>query len=132
MPSPAIEISGEDRLRLESWTRSPTVSAGHVHRARIVLSVAEGAGTSAVARRLGVSRPTVIKWRDRFAAKGIAGLDDEQRSGRPKVVDDAAVIAATSGAAAALSGWALRVAVGSDRTLLAGDHQRPAVTESGM
>ena len=95
MPSPAIEISDEDRLTLESWTRSPTVSAGHVQRARIVLSVAEGAGTTAVARRLGVSRPTVIKWRDRFAALGIAGLEDEHRSGRPKVVDDAAIIAAT-------------------------------------
>jgi len=37
----------------------------------------------------------VIKWRDRFAAHGIAGLDDVQRSGRPKVVDDSAIIAAT-------------------------------------
>jgi transposase len=37
----------------------------------------------------------VIKWRDRFAAHGIVGLDDEQRSGRPKVVDDSAIIAAT-------------------------------------
>ena len=27
--------------------------------------------------------------RDRFAANGIAGLDDEARSGRPKTVDDA-------------------------------------------
>ena len=78
-----------------AWTRSSTVSAGHVERARIVLAVAEGAGTTGAARRVGVSRPTVIKWRDRFAAHGIAGLDDEQRSGRPKAVDDAAIIAAT-------------------------------------
>jgi transposase len=42
-----------------------------------------------------VTRPTVIKWRDRFAAHGLAGLDDEPRSGRPKTVDDAAIIAAT-------------------------------------
>ena len=42
-----------------------------------------------------MSRPTVIKWRDRFAAHGIAGLDDEPRIGRPKTVDDAAIIAAT-------------------------------------
>ena len=34
-------------------------------------------------------------WRDRFAADGLAGLDDEPRSGRPKTVDDAAIIAAT-------------------------------------
>jgi transposase-like protein len=95
MPSSALHVSDEDRTTLESWSRSSTVSAGRAERARIVLSVAGGAGTSATARRLGVSRPTVIKWRDRFAADGIAGLEDEPRSGRPKTIDDAAIIAAT-------------------------------------
>jgi len=95
MPLSALEISPADRATLESWTRSSTMSAGRVERARIVLAVADGAGTSGAARILGVSRPTVIKWRDRFAANGIAGLDDEARSGRPKTVDDAAIIAAT-------------------------------------
>jgi transposase len=95
MPLSALEISTADRETLESWTRSSTMSAGRVERARIVLAVADGAGTSHAARTLGVSRPTVIKWRNRFAANGIAGLDDEVRSGRPKTVDDAAIIAAT-------------------------------------
>jgi transposase len=95
MPSSALEISTADRETLESWTRSSMMPAGRVERARIVLAVADGAGTSGAARMLGVSRPTVIKWRDRFAANGIAGLDDEARSGRPKTVDDAAIIAAT-------------------------------------
>lgn len=95
MPSSALVVSPEDRATLQSWTRSSTASAGHVERARIVLAVADGVGTSAAARLVGVSRPTVIKWRDRFAANGISGLDDEERSGRPKIVDDAAIIAAT-------------------------------------
>jgi transposase-like protein len=95
MPSSALAISDEDRATLESWTRSRSIATGQAERARIVLAVADGAGTSAAARLVGVSRPTVIKWRDRFAAHGVAGLDDEPRSGRPKVVDDAAVIAAT-------------------------------------
>jgi transposase len=60
-----------------------------------VLAVAEGSGTTATARQLGVSRPTVIKWRDRFAALGPAGLDDQPRSGRPETIDDAAIISAT-------------------------------------
>jgi transposase-like protein len=60
-----------------------------------VLAVADGAGTSAAARQVGVSRPTVIKWRDRFAAHGLAGLEDEPRTGRPKTIDYAAIIAAT-------------------------------------
>lgn len=54
--------------------------------------MAGGSGTSETARRIGVTRPTVIKWRDRFAAHGMAGLDDEPRSGRPKQIDDAAII----------------------------------------
>ncbi len=95
MPSSVFEVSDEDRLTLESWTRSSTVPAGRVERARVVLAVAEGVGTSEAARRLGLSRPTVIKWRDRYAAHGIAGLADEARSGRPKRVDDAAILAAT-------------------------------------
>lgn len=95
MPSPALELSDEDRATLASWTRSRTLAAGRAERARIVLAVAGGEGTSAVARRLEVSRPTVIKWRDRFASRGLPGLEGEDRSGRPKTVDDAAVIAAT-------------------------------------
>jgi transposase len=95
MPSSALEINESDRVTLLSWTRSRTASAGRVERARIVLAVADGAGTSGAARLVGVSRPTVIKWRDRFAAHGIAGLEDEPRSGRPKTIDDAAIIAAT-------------------------------------
>jgi len=90
-----LVLHGDDRAQLENWTRSSSVSAGHAERARIVLAVAAGAGTSETARLVGVSRPTVIKWRDRFAAMGLSGLDDEARSGRPKTIDDAAIIAAT-------------------------------------
>jgi transposase len=95
MPSSALAISDQDRVTLESWTRSSTVSAGQRERAQIVLGVADGAGVSGTARTLGVSRPTVIKWRDRFAADGLAGLADQPRSGRPKTIDDAQIIAAT-------------------------------------
>ncbi len=95
MPSSGLSITGEDRATLESLTRSRTASAGQVERARIVLAVADGAGTTGTAELVGVSRPTVIKWRDRFAAHGLAGLGDEPRSGRPKTIDDAAILAAT-------------------------------------
>jgi len=37
----------------------------------------------------------VIHWRERYAADGLTGLDDAERSGRPKMIDDAAIIAAT-------------------------------------
>jgi transposase len=95
MPSSQLTLSDHERATLESWTRCSTVSAGHCERARIVLAIADGVGTSATARMVGVSRPTVIKWRERFAAHGLGGLDDQPRSGRPKTIDDAQIIAAT-------------------------------------
>jgi transposase len=95
MPPSAIVVSDQDRAMLQSWTRSSTVSAGQRERAEIVLAVADGAGVSGAARTLGVSRPTVIKWRDRFAADGLQGLADLPRSGRPKTIDAARIIAAT-------------------------------------
>src|SRR5690606_15047714 len=90
-----VEISDEDRATLLTWTRSSSVRAGLVLRARIVLAAGDGEGTSAIARRLGVSRPTVIQWRDRYAEAGLAGLYDAPRSGRPKSIDDSEIIAAT-------------------------------------
>jgi transposase len=90
-----VDLSAEDRATLEGWARSTTVSAGLATRARIVLAAADREGPSSISRRLGVSRPTVDQWKQRFAEQGVAGLADAPRSGRPKAVDDAAVLAAT-------------------------------------
>jgi transposase len=90
-----LRLDDGDRATLVTWSRSSSVRAGVALRARVVLAVADGEGPSSVARRLRVSRPTVTLWRDRFLANGLDGLDDASRSGRPKVVDDAAILAAT-------------------------------------
>ena len=68
--------------------RSSSVRAGLAQRARIVLLAADGWRTGDRGR-VGVSRPTVIAWRDRYQAKGIAGLHDQDRSGRPRQIDRA-------------------------------------------
>jgi hypothetical protein len=52
-----------DRARLESLIRSSSVRAGLVSRARIVLLAAEGLPNAEIARRTGMSRPTVVDWR---------------------------------------------------------------------
>jgi transposase len=44
-------------------------------RARIVLLAADGESNTAIADKVGVSRPTVIGWRSRYAESGITGLD---------------------------------------------------------
>ena len=75
--------------------RSSTVEAGLAQRARIVLLAAQGVPNAEIARRVGVSRPTVIQWRHRYEAGGISALGDLDRSGRPPVIDDVAVVVAT-------------------------------------
>jgi transposase len=84
-----------DRAELERWTRSSTVEAGAARRARIVLMAAEGVANSRIGEVVGVSGPTVLLWRTRYASKGLAGLRDEARSGRPRTVDHAAIVSAT-------------------------------------
>jgi transposase len=76
-------------------TRRSSVRAGLAQRARIVLLAADGVSNTAIADKVGVSRQTVISWRERYAGGGIGGLHDEPRSGRPRVVDHRAIVAET-------------------------------------
>jgi len=94
-PAPVLGLREGDHEALVRLTRSSSVRAGLAQRARIVLLAAEGASNTAIAEQVGVSRPTVIGWRDRYAGKGMVGLDDEPRSGRPRTIDHAAIITAT-------------------------------------
>src|SRR3954465_7978375 len=95
MRAAPLGLRDGDRERLTAWTRSSTVSAGLAQRARIVLLAADGVSHSEIAGRLGVSRQTVISWRQRYESRGLAGLEDEPRSGRPRAIDHDRIITAT-------------------------------------
>ncbi len=91
MPIPvaaAIELSDDERACLEAWTRRTTSAQGLARRARIVLGAADGRSNTEIAERVGVSRPTVAKWRSRFAGRRLDGLVDEPRPGRPRTITD--------------------------------------------
>jgi transposase len=91
----AVQMPAEDRAELTRWTRAPSLRAGLAQRARIVLLADEGVGTNEIVDRVGVSKPTVIAWKKRYAAEGIAGLDDRPKPGRPPLVDEVAIVLAT-------------------------------------
>jgi len=93
--APALVLRAGDRTRLGDLARLPSVPSGLAKRARIVLLAADGMPNAQIARTVGVSRPTVIGWRDRYAAGGIGALEDEPRSGRPHVIDEIDVVVAT-------------------------------------
>jgi DNA invertase Pin-like site-specific DNA recombinase len=65
-----VQMPGVDRAELGRWTRAPSLPAGLAQRARIVLLADEGVGTNEIAHRVGVSKPTVIAWKRRYAAEG--------------------------------------------------------------
>ena len=60
-----IVLRAGDEPKLSSLVRSSTVEAGLAQRARIVLLAAQGVSNTSIAAMVGVSRPTVIVWRDR-------------------------------------------------------------------
>jgi transposase len=77
-----------------------------------VLLAAEGLSNVEIGQRVGMTRQTVISWRARYAEGGIEALADLPRPGRPPVVDEAAVIAATLNAPPAelgVSHWSARL-----------------------
>jgi transposase len=84
-----------DRERLMSLSRSSAVRAGLAQRARIVLLAADGVSHTEIAELAGVSRPTVISWRQRYERSGLRGLEDQPRSGRPRRIDRDRIITAT-------------------------------------
>jgi transposase len=81
-------LTDVERAELEGWARRRTSAAGLAMRSRIVLAAADGESNTELARRLGLSRSTVKRWRNRFVQARCDGLLDEPRPGRPRLVSD--------------------------------------------
>jgi transposase len=86
-----IRLSDAGRAELESLSRRATAPHRMVLRARIVLLATGDAGNSEIPRRLGICEDTARKWRRRYCEKGLEGLSDALRPGRPRVFSAAVV-----------------------------------------
>ena len=82
----ALPIAADDLPALRRWAQASSISAALSQRAKLLLLAADGVSNTEIAHRLGVSRPTVIGWRRRYAREGLAGLTDRLRPGRPQTV----------------------------------------------
>lgn len=83
-PAPPLAVSDSEAEALRAMTRAGTTQQRTAQRARIVLSAAAGKPNVEIAAEMGVSIPTVLLWRRRFAESGLAGLDDAPHPGRPR------------------------------------------------
>jgi len=77
------------RDELNRMLAAATTPQRMVRRARIVLLRAEGQSQVATAVCVGVNRPVVIHWERRFAALGLAGLEEAPGRGRKPSIPDA-------------------------------------------
>jgi transposase len=76
-------VSEEEREKLERTARSRTAGAGLVRRAQIVGHALEGLKAPEISARMGLCGATVRHWLKRFNARGLQGLEEDVRSGRP-------------------------------------------------
>lgn len=79
-----IELTTAQRVELQWIARSRTSSVRLAKRAQIVLLAAASLQNEQIAEHLGIGRVQVGRWRDRYAADGLAGMaQDRPRGGRP-------------------------------------------------
>ncbi|MGW2765776.1 helix-turn-helix domain-containing protein [Streptomyces sp. NPDC001275] len=79
-----VSLTAAERRRLTKTAWGHKTEFRARLRAQIVLLAARGHSNAAISWHLGVHPDTGRTWRDRFAAQGLAGLEDRKRSGRPK------------------------------------------------
>jgi transposase len=89
MPRPfgtVVELQPEVRSQLEALVRAGSTPQSLAFRCRIVLRAAgtDNPSNLEIAKELDCDRHTVGQWRERFMQKGLGGLQDLPRSGRPR------------------------------------------------
>src|SRR3989441_238000 len=84
-PARALRVRPDDREWLETLVAGGKTPQRVVLRARIVLGAAGGQSNNGLAKELGISRPTLLRWRQRYVEAGVVGLlKDAPRPGRRK------------------------------------------------
>jgi transposase len=91
-----VRLTAAERTTMNKRARGATTAHRDRLRAQIVLAAARGRDNARIAADLRITVDTVRKWRGRFAGRGLDGLTDLPRSGRPRRISEltrAAVVA---------------------------------------
>ena len=86
----SIRLTPAQRQTLLVWQRATRVPAGLARRGRIILLLADGMTITDIAATVGMSRPHVYKWVQRFVQHGLEGLQSQRSYDRrihPRFLD---------------------------------------------
>src|ERR1035441_1547701 len=79
-----VQLTASERKTLKTRARGHKTAHRDRQRALIILLAASTWPTAAIARHPGIAEDTARKWRGRFAGRGLSGLADLPRTGRPR------------------------------------------------
>src|SRR5688572_8908087 len=84
--APQVTLTGDEQSRLESIVRAHSTPQALAFRCQLILRAAAPGRPSnlQVAQELNCNRHTVGRWRSRYLAQGLRGLQDAPRPGRPR------------------------------------------------
>lgn len=75
--APKVTVTDEDRKTLKRWARGRSAPVRLMQRAKIVLLAADGQENKDIADAVGVTRQLVGRWRNRYVAQGLVGIEKD-------------------------------------------------------
>ena len=84
--APQVTLAGDEQSRLESIVRAHSTPQALAFRCQVILRAAapDRPSNLQVASELHCNRHTAGRWRSRYLAQGVSGLQDAPRPGRPR------------------------------------------------
>jgi putative transposase len=80
-----INLTEDQENELLTWSRSTSLDYRLVVRAKLILLLNEGRSYDDASASLNVGKTAIAKWKRRFLEKGLTGLKDAPRPGKPCV-----------------------------------------------
>ena len=84
-----LSLTSEQREELSRWAQSRSLPAGDVFRARLILALADGMSYRAIKQKLNTNAPTIARWKQRFEAFGMDGLEPQHKGSKPRTATPA-------------------------------------------
>jgi transposase len=81
-----VKLTDEQAATLKMWVAAGRTEQRLAKRALVILYAAAGMSLKAIGSEISLGWQSCLKWRKRFVQRGLDGLQDKSRKGRPQVI----------------------------------------------